>query len=255
MITETLVSAWEQAILSDGLIWIALAAFIAGVVRGFAGFGTAMIFLPVAGQYVSPFWAIGVLAVMDIFGPIPVIPRAWRDAHRPDLFRLIVGMAVTVPVALWLLSRLDPAIFRYVVSAIALGMLVILGLGLRYQGQVRPKFVYGIGAMAGITGGISGIPGPPVILFYMASAHKPSVIRANNLLFLMSFDFVALPLMAVSGVLSWVPIMIGAIMVFPMLVGNVIGARLFDPEKERLYRGVAYAIIAVSAIKGLPLFD
>jgi uncharacterized membrane protein YfcA len=71
----------------------------------------------------------------------------------------------------------------------------------------------------------------------------------------MTFDFVALPAMALSGVLTWVPIMIGFIMILPMLVGNVIGARLFDPEKEKLYRGVAYAIIAISAIKGLPFFD
>jgi len=255
MIDGALFQAWEQALQTDGLIWIALAAFVAGVVRGFAGFGTAMIFLPVAGQYVSPFWAIGVLAVMDIFGPLPVVPRAWRDAHRPDLFRLVVGMTLTVPIAFWLLAQLDPAIFRYIVSAIALVMLFVLGLGLRYRGDLKPKYVYGIGAMSGITGGISGIPGPPVILFYMASEHKPPVIRANNLLFLMTFDFVALPVMALSGVLTWVPIMIGFIMILPMLVGNVIGARLFDPEKEKLYRGVAYAIIAISAIKGLPFFD
>ena len=36
---------------SDGFYWIFTAALVAGVVRGFSGFGSAMVFLPVAGQF------------------------------------------------------------------------------------------------------------------------------------------------------------------------------------------------------------
>ena len=35
----------------DGFYWILTAAFVAGVVRGFSGFGSAMVFLPLAGQF------------------------------------------------------------------------------------------------------------------------------------------------------------------------------------------------------------
>jgi hypothetical protein len=39
----------------DGFYWILTAAFVAGVVRGFSGFGSAMVFLHVAGQFLPLF--------------------------------------------------------------------------------------------------------------------------------------------------------------------------------------------------------
>ena len=60
MPAELLNTVWA----TEGVFWIALAAFVAGIVRGFTGFGTAMIFLPVAGSFLSPITALTVLTVM-----------------------------------------------------------------------------------------------------------------------------------------------------------------------------------------------
>ena len=93
---------------------------MAGVVRGFSGFGSAMIFLPVAGQFMPPVSALTVLTVMDVFGPLLAVPKAFKEARKPDLARLLSAMILVFPFALWLLTRSDPAIFRYLVSAMAL---------------------------------------------------------------------------------------------------------------------------------------
>jgi hypothetical protein len=47
-----------SALATDGLMWIALGSLLAGLVRGFAGFGTAMIYLPFAGQFLTPLGAV-----------------------------------------------------------------------------------------------------------------------------------------------------------------------------------------------------
>ena len=42
----------------------------------------------------------------------------------------------------------------------------------------------------------------------------------------------------------------------PVYLGSVMaGSAIFDPARDRVYRWTAYAIIAASAIGGLPLFD
>ena len=79
-----------QALATEGLVWLAFAAFLAGIVRGFSGFGTAMIYLPVASQFLTPFEALITLMVMDFFGPLPLPrrPRSQRrSAPRPDRAR------------------------------------------------------------------------------------------------------------------------------------------------------------------------
>jgi len=61
-------------IAGEGFWLLVAAAAVAGLVRGFSGFGTAMVYLPVAGQILSPFEALTTLLIMDLVGPLPNIP-------------------------------------------------------------------------------------------------------------------------------------------------------------------------------------
>jgi hypothetical protein len=238
-----------------GVGWLAAAVLVAGLVRGFAGFGTALIYLPVAAQVLSPVWAIATMIVFDILGPASIAPRALRDAHPPDLARLFAGTAVGLPLGLAILFAVTPETFRYAVSVTALVMLACLASGLRYRGTLTPPLVYGTGGIAGITGGAAGIPGPPVILVYLASPLPAATARANVLLYLLGYDLMILAAFLGLGRLEAEPLWLGLLLTIPKAVGNTLGAALFRPGRETLYRRVAYAIIAASALGGLPLWN
>ena len=234
---------------------LGVAAFLAGLVRGFAGFGTALVFMPIAAQVISPVWAIVALVVMDLVGQLPAIPRALRDGHPRDLARLVTGTLIVLPLGFLVLFALPQEVFRYAVSILSLTMLAVLILGLRYRGEVGPKLVWATGGVAGFLGGTTGIPGPPVILLYMASPHPPKVIRANNTAFLYAYDWIALAMLAVAGAVAALPFVIGVLLILPNLLGNLLGGWIFRPDAERFYRAAGYAIIALAAITGLPLWE
>ena len=243
------------ALALPGLGWVALAALCAGLVRGFAGFGTAMIYLPVAAQVMPPVWAIVTLVLVDVVGPVANLPRAWGVAHRPDLMRLVLGAGVTLPFGVMLLAVIPEETYRYGVSVLSLMLLVCLVFGLRWRGELRRGAIYLTGGLSGLSGGIAGLPGPPVILLYMARPLGAAVIRANTMLYLFCFDWLLLGTIAARGGLGWTPVVIGVMMMVPNMVGNVVGGWMFDPRRERIYRWVAYGVIAVSAILGLPVWD
>ncbi|WP_270729877.1 sulfite exporter TauE/SafE family protein [Shimia sp. Alg240-R146] len=244
-----------QALAFEGLAWVALAAFVAGVVRGFSGFGTALIYLPVAAQVMPPVWAILSLAAMDVLAPAPNIPAAVRNGHPRDLARLMGGVVLVLPVGLWVLTLVDPAVFRYAVSFVTLAMLAVLLFGLRYRGAITRRMVWGIGGAGGFMGGAAGMPGPPVILFYMASPHGPSVVRANTMAYLFFYDLLLIVVLLLLGWFEALPFVLGLALGVPAMAGNLLGAALFHPERERLYRGVAYTVIAGAAISGLPILS
>ena len=237
------------------MIWIIFAALMAGLVRGFSGFGTAMVFLPIASQYLTPFEAIASLAIMEFFGTFAVLRKSWSDADKVDLARLVVGMTIVTPFALLLLAKVGADFYRYSVSILSLFLLVLIGSGIRYKGKLNPLVIFSVGGLGGLTGGLTGIPGPPVILLYIASSHPISVIRANNLLFLYFFDVCVVLIFALSGVLTLKIFLLGSILALPNFLGNFIGAKLFDPEKTNQYRMFAYIIIAIAAISGFPFWD
>ncbi len=237
-----------------GLVVLIGAALLGGIVRGFSGFGTALVFLPIASPYLGPFGAIIALTIMDIFGPLPNLRRAWEQVNRGDLARLLISCAIALPLGLLLLERTDPELFRYAVSALSLTMLAILMFGLRYQGHVGRPMVFGTGAAAGFLGGIAGLPGPAVILFYMSRPLPVATIRATILLFLFGFDFLILGYLGGMGQVGWANAALGLVLALPNLAGNLLGAWIFNPNRESVYRGAAYAVIAAAALSGLPLW-
>ncbi|WP_170782654.1 sulfite exporter TauE/SafE family protein [Ruegeria lacuscaerulensis] len=237
-----------------GLSIILCAAFLSGIVRGFSGFGTALIFLPIATPFLGPFGALIGLTIMDIFGPLPNLRRAWREVDRGDLIRLVAGCALILPLGLWILTQVDVNVFRYAVSLLSIAMLAVLILGLRYHGYVSRTMVVGIGCAAGFLGGVAGLPGPAVILFYMSRPLQVTVIRATILLFLFAFDFLLLGYLTGMGRVTGMAALLGLLLAVPNLIGNWLGGKLFRPEHERLYRAAAYLVIAVAALSGLPLW-
>ncbi len=250
-----MLEAVTEALLIDGIWLLTAGALIAGIVRGFAGFGSAMIYLPCAGQVLSPFEAITTLVAMELVAPLIHVRRAVKDGHPGDVMRLTFGAVLAIPLGILVLSLVNPDVFRWTVSVIAILLVVILIAGLRYRGELTKPLIYGTGAAGGFLAGSAGLPGPPIILLYMSSTLPASAVRANNTLYLLTVDVVMVVALYVKGVLTASAAVIGGVMIAPYLLGNWLGALLFRPGAEALYRRIGYSIITLSALLGLPIWD
>lgn len=73
-----------EGVSSLGLMLLLFTTFVAGVVYGFAGFGAALIFLPVAARIVPLEVAIAVFNISAVASVFTVVPQAWaRSTDRP----------------------------------------------------------------------------------------------------------------------------------------------------------------------------
>jgi len=91
-------------------------------------------------------------------------------------------------------------------------------------------------------------------MLYMAAPHPASVVRANITVYLYIADVLMLGVMAGFGRVVPSALVLGVALAVPYLAGNAVGGRLFRPDAEQVYRMAAWAIIAISAISGLPVF-
>ena len=57
---------------------------------------------------------------------------------------------------------------------------------------------------------------------------------------------------ALFGMLAVEPLLIGLCLIPPYMAACWLGATLFDPERERLFRIVAYVLIDAAALYGIP---
>jgi uncharacterized membrane protein YfcA len=71
------------------LLAAALATAIAGLMRGYAGFGTAVILAPIYSVLWGPKAGVPIMLLMELIVSIQLLPKAFKDADR----RVILPMA------------------------------------------------------------------------------------------------------------------------------------------------------------------
>jgi len=247
--------ALGDALATPGFHWLVLVYLAAGLVRGFAGFGTALIIMPVASRLLPPAEAVAAMTLVDLVSWAAIVPRAWGHADRAEVGLLAAGAILAAPLGVALLAVLDPVPVRWVVAVAAGVTLLALVSGWRFHGRVRGAGLAGIGGAAGVLGGLTGLGGPPVILFYLAGPGKAVRIRANTILFLGLLDLGILANLALRDMISGRAPALALLLAGPYLLTLLVGQRLFTPSRERFFRLTAYAIIALAILSGLPLFD
>jgi uncharacterized protein len=243
-----------QVLAVPGFAWLLAAAGLAGLVRGFSGFGSGLVFMPVAGAVLPPAQAVAVLVVMDMLGPMVNLPGALRTGSPSEIGRLALGLLPGLPVGVAALLWVDPTVFRWGVSLLALGTVAVLVSGWRWhRGRGRATTV-AAGFLSGLVGGATALPGPPVILYYMASPLPVAQVRANLTMFLVMVDLGLFGLLAASGQLSLALAALSLVLLVPFSLANAVGSALFRPERAATYRIVSWGLIAAAALVGLPLW-
>ncbi|RBI69802.1 sulfite exporter TauE/SafE family protein [Roseovarius sp. TE539] len=244
-----------EVLATPGLVWLVLTISGAGIIRGFTGFGTALIFVPVAGIFLPPAQVVALITLTGVASMAALLPRAWGQAARGEVTILVIAALITVPAGIWLLGLLDPVAVRWIVAGIAATTLAALVSGWRHDRAVRLAGLATIGAMAGIVGGLTGLTGPVVILFYLAGRQAALSVRANTILFLAALDVVIVINLLWRDAVGFDTMILAAFLSVPYFCTTLIGQALFDPARERLYRWAAYGVIGLAVTSGLPLWN
>lgn len=243
------------AVSHDALPWLLIAALLAGLTRGFSGFGSGLVFMPVAGSVLPPAQAVGVVVLMDLIGSLPNVPAALRQARHGDLKMLLAGLVPGLALGLLLLFWVAPVVFRWGVSLLALATVAALISGWQWRGARGAAPTFGVGILAGILGGATALPGPPVILYYLSSRLPLGEIRATMTVFMVSVDLALAVMLGSTGQLSLELTAMALIVLLPFIIGNGIGSWLFNPSRTKVYRVGSWVVIGASALYGLPVWQ
>jgi uncharacterized membrane protein YfcA len=237
------------------LVFLTVCGFVAGIVRGFSGFGSAFIFMPLASAVVGPKIAAAVILLIDLVAAAPMIPEGWRLGDKRDVGTMIIGLPFGVPIGAWALTHSDPLLVRWFLVALIVPMLALLMSGWRYRGRPTPVLTVAVGGLSGLLSGIAQMGGPPIILYWLGSANKAGVVRANVVLFFAVSTALATASYALAGLLPRV--LIGLVLLTGPAYGFGIwlGSRMFGLASEQTFRRLCYALIALAALIGMPLFD
>lgn len=237
------------------MLFLAAATTVAGVVYGFAGFGAALIFMPIATIIWPPELAVAAFSVSALASLVTLVPRAWPQMDKPSVFTMIGFSVLGAPLGIYVLRTSDVTHIRWAVLVVSAITLAALMSGWRQNVSSLRRTQAGVGAATGFVGGATGLLGPVMLLFQLSGTDTVTRVRANALVFLTISSLLLLPSMALQGILTVEAIIFGVVLLIPYGLGAKLGQAIFIPRFEVFYRNIAYAIIALAILMGLPIWD
>jgi uncharacterized membrane protein YfcA len=230
-------------------------AFVSGTARGFSGFGSALIFMPLASSIADPRLVAALLLIIDFIAAAPLLPNAWQKADRKATAVMVAGALIGVPIGTYFLSRLEPVTTRWIISAFVFALLLLLLSGWRYRGKDHAAISVGIGGLSGFCSGLAQTGGPPIVGYWLGRPLPSVIARANILLFFGASDFFSAVSYAAAGLITMDAIRFAFVVGPVYAVGVWFGASLFGKASETVFRAICYALIAAAVIFGLPALD
>jgi len=231
----------------------AAVALIAGMVRGFAGFGAAMIMTPVFSALYGPAAGIPLCMLLEIAVALPLLPRVIQYVDWRRIGLLMVAAVIGAPLGNLALTQISPEPMRWAISAIVLTAVALLASGWRFHGQWRAPVTLGIGATSGFLNGLSGMAGPPIAFYYLAGNETATRVRANLTTYFIFVDLAALGVFLARGMVQWDTGVLGLFLTPAVVAGGLLGEKLFPLASEAFYRRLALVLLVAVAIGSLIL--
>ena len=228
---------------------IGLAAVLtAAVIRGYSGFGFAMVTVTGMSLVMPPTLVVPVVLVLDVAASIQLLPQVWRDISWVSLRCLFVGSVAAIPLGVFLLSSLPEAPMRAGISILVLVTAILLARGFALKRMPGWRFTLGVGVLCGIFNGAAAIGGPPAVLFYLSSPAGVSISRASMIVYFLGIDLVTLTIAAYRQLVTVQTLYLAAACVIPLIAGIALGNRIFQRIDQALFRrNVIYLLMALAS--------
>ena len=234
------------------LVLALIAAFVAAFVRGLAGFGMAILLVPLLGLMILPVEAVVVSNLLGLLIGLVGLRRVWAGADRASVLTIGALAMIATPLGLALLHATDPAWARVLIALVAVLAFVMVLLPPRPDGH-RPHRAETVvaGVTAGVLTGFAGMPGPPVVPYYLRQAIPAARARASMLAVFFATSLASSVAGLGMGMAGPRHALLALTLFGPILAGNWLGGHAFGRVSDRAWRILVALLLAASGIAAL----
>jgi|TARA_Y100000780_G_scaffold43003_1_gene35199 hypothetical protein len=226
------------------------AAFGSAFVRGLTGFGMAILLVPILALALPPVEAVLLANFLSLFIGLSEVRRLVRGAER-SAWRISILVVLVTPLGLLALAATSNDLARFLIAMIALSAFFAILLPRRAGTEPGHLATRGVGVLSGLMTGYAGMPGPPVVPYYVGRAIPRETAKASMMLIFTIAAGAGLVSGAALGILAWRLPLLAALLFPAVLLGNWLGDRAAGQIGDALWRGVVGVILGGAALAAL----
>lgn len=248
------------------LFWLASPSFwalaaitlAAGFIKGAVGFAMPMIMASVFPSFLSPPEALAATILPVLITNISqALRQGWRAAWESVIAyrRFLIGTLALIPVSAQFVDAIPHTVYLLMlglpITAFALLQLAGVKLALRLEHRNLAEWL--LGMIGGLYGGISGIWGPPLLVFLLSiGAGKQETVRVQGVVFLLGAMVLAFSHLE-TGVLNGHTLPLSALLVLPACIGLVTGYAVQDRLDPGVFRRWTQGLLVLTGLNLLRL--
>jgi uncharacterized membrane protein YfcA len=154
-------------------------AYLAAVVSGAAGFGGALLLLPLLTSTVGPESAVPLLTVAQFVGNVSRVGLGYRVIHWRPVGLFLVAAVPAAMLGAWCFVSIPKPVIMRLIGAALLGFVVLHASG-RLKGRADVRTLVPGGALTGFLSGLVGSAGPTGAAFFLGLGLPPVAYIASE---------------------------------------------------------------------------
>ncbi len=240
--------------LSAPAFWAAMAiTLFAGLVKGAVGFAMPMIMMAAFSSFLPPEVALAGLIVPTV---ITNLSQAFRQGLGLALdtaltyWRILLATIIFIVISAAFVHVIPQRLFLLLlglpIAIFALLQLAGRNLALKLEHRSRAEWI--LGAIGGLYGGVSGIWGPP-LLVYLLSIHadKRETVRVQGVVFLIGAVVLLLAHIH-SGVVNASTAAFSVALAVPAQIGQILGTLIQDRLDQSKFRRLTQILLVLTGL-------
>ena len=224
---------------------------VAGFMRGFTGFGAALMVVPSLSLIAGPAEAVAIACLAGLPTALQLLPTAFRHAERRFAFSFAAPAFLAAPIGAYVLVITDPAAMRIAIGGAVTLMALLLLKGWTLRRPPRIGLLAAIGAAAGLIQGAANIGGPPAVAVALARPAEAATQRANVIAAVAALAFANVVPYWHAGLFTTSTLTAALILAPIHVLAAWLGARRFEAGRQTFYRKAALGLLLLVGLATL----
>ena len=221
---------------------------LGGFLRGFLGFGAALLMVPVLSTILTPAMGLVITYLVEVPTIIYLMRPALKQGSMKTITPMILALFGTIPIGFYFVVAIEPEIIRIVISILVISMVGLLASGWKPKGEIKLWTMVLGGGASGLVNGAAGVGGPPFVTVLMARNDNAVITRANIILTLCFMSLFTLGTQIFYGMVT-LELVKFSFYTFPIYLGFTwFGARYFNQSGVEYFKKGALVMLLSIAI-------
>ena len=235
----------------ENFIFLIITILLSGFIRGFLGFGSGLITIPILSFLYSPIFAIAFNIIIEIPTTIYLTFIGARTCKFKEISPMFFSTILTIPIGTIFLISINEQIIKIIMSVLVILFVILIASGWRIKSTITKSVMFITGAISGLMQGITGMGGPPIVTVLLSKGDNDNVTRGNIIIMATVIVIGALISLCYFNLFSKY-LLLTSITVSPLyLLASFMGSRFYNLSGNQYFRNASLLVLMIIGIMTL----